>query len=825
MYDEKMIEDSLAFAEEIRARLEGKKTGESSSRPVQSGQGYSEKISQPLSSNRVNVQPADSVSVHKTSSQAQPVSHNKPFSGAAGSQSRPVQKSMSGQTAGTQQSTGQMGVRQNISPQGAVGQPVRVQQMPSGSAAAVSGRNQKQIQQSSMGQAVAAPVQGQSRPAQQNVSGQPAAPAQGQRRPVQQNMSGQSAAVQQTGRQENRQNISPQGTVGQPVRAQQMPSGNTAAVPSRSQMQVQQSTAGKSVAAPVQGQSRPAPQNASGQTTAPAQGQSRPVQKSMSGQTAGMQQFTGQMGVRQNVSSQGTAGQPVRTQQMPSGSAASASGRSQMQVQQSAAGKSVAAPVQNQSRPAPQNVSGQPVTAPAQGQKRPVAQNAAGQAVTAAPVQGQSRPVAQSVSGQASSTAFASTPQSVLPEGQITRQSMPDQTPIPSAQAKTEDGSQQPELKQAEVPKPEQPKKEHLISVSTSTSRPVRPKPSALETVSEETKSMDEPQDENHTVEITIKLDVAGIKKKFSDLKKKLAPEERTLEEVNAAMEENRQLQAEKQLEQDETAAQKGAKLAHKAASTASGIGKKVTGLLRKKQETASAIEGEAVTAEGELIDPVEGEAVDGQIVQLEGEAVEENRFAEKIQDLKEAIPQKAGKASHLVTNIVIIAFCIGIAYFLASFVTNYVAYQTPVEGESMEPTLTDGDSVVIQRLSYYFTDPKRYDVVVFPVNYDSGSKDKTYYIKRVIGLPGETVQIIDGSVYINNEKLTDDKYSSTTINEAGIAENPLVLGENQYFVMGDNRNMSTDSRNSYVGLVNKNDIVGEAWICTWPLNHFGGLK
>ncbi|WP_455057298.1 signal peptidase I, partial [Jutongia sp.] len=112
-----------------------------------------------------------------------------------------------------------------------------------------------------------------------------------------------------------------------------------------------------------------------------------------------------------------------------------------------------------------------------------------------------------------------------------------------------------------------------------------------------------------------------------------------------------------------------------------------------------------------------------------------------------------------------------------------------------------------------------------FPVNYDDGTSKKTYYIKRVIGLPGETVQIIDGSVYINNEKLDDDVYGAATINEAGIAENPLVLGENQYFVMGDNRNMSTDSRNSYVGLVNKNDIIGEAWLCTWPLNHFGGVK
>ena len=550
-------------------------------------------------------------------------------------------------------------------------------------------------------------------------------------------------------------------------------------------VRTQQSVSRQTAMPQAQGQNRPAQRNISGQTrrsqqTQPvrsqqpqsgqavmpqAPGQSRPMQQNMSGQVTSAQQPSGQIKSGQNIQPQSVSGQVMRAQQtQPAGS------------QQLRSGQTVMSQAPGQSRQIQQNTPGQP----------------------------------------------ASMQQSVLPQGQITRQSIPDQTPIPSVDANVTE-AQQPELQQAEVPKPEKTQKEHLISVSTSTSRPVRSKSSALETISEETKPMDEEQD--HTVEITIKLDVAGIKKKFSDLKKKLAPEERTLEDVNAAMEQNRQLQAEKQQENSETAAQKGAELAHKAASTASGIGKKVTGLLRKRQESAATLEGEAVTAEGEMINPVDGQAVDGQIVQLEGEAVEENRFAEKIQDLKEVIPQKAGKASHLLTNIIIIAFCIGIAYFLASFVTNYVAYQTPVEGESMEPTLTDGDSVVIQRLSYYFTDPKRYDVVVFPVNYDSESQEKTYYIKRVIGLPGETVQIIDGSVYINNEKLTDDKYSSTTINEAGIAENPLVLGENQYFVMGDNRNMSTDSRNSYVGLVNKNDIVGEAWICTWPLTHFGGLK
>ena len=578
-------------------------------------------------------------------------------------------------------------------------------------------------------------------------------------------MQGNFAQSVRTQQSVSRQTAMPQAQ-GQNRPAQRDISGQTRRSQQTQPVRSQQLQSGQAVMPKAPGQSRPVQQNVSGQTAAASvSDQSRPVQQNMAGQVTSAQQPSGQIKSGQNIQPQSVSGQVMRAQQtQPAGS------------QQLRSGQTVMPQAPGQSRQIQQNTPGQP----------------------------------------------ASMQQSVLPQGQITRQSIPDQTPIPSVDANVTE-AQQPELQQAEVPKPEKTQKEHLISVSTSTSRPVRSKSSALETISEETKPMDEEQD--HTVEITIKLDVAGIKKKFSDLKKKLAPEERTLEDVNAAMEQNRQLQAEKQQENSETAAQKGAELAHKAASTASGIGKKVTGLLRKRQESAATLEGEAVTAEGEMINPVDGQAVDGQIVQLEGEAVEENRFAEKIQDLKEVIPQKAGKASHLLTNIIIIAFCIGIAYFLASFVTNYVAYQTPVEGESMEPTLTDGDSVVIQRLSYYFTDPKRYDVVVFPVNYDSESQEKTYYIKRVIGLPGETVQIIDGSVYINNEKLTDDKYSSTTINEAGIAENPLVLGENQYFVMGDNRNMSTDSRNSYVGLVNKNDIVGEAWICTWPLTHFGGLK
>ena len=600
-----------------------------------------------------------------------------------------------------------------------------------------------------------------------------------------------------------------------PTSGQVQSSANARVVPKSATVQAQKSPASTptSVAKQPQVQRSKQPQAASTPQAAPAA--AKPQVASASAPAAATLQ---------------TASTPAPAAATPQ--VASAPAPAAATPQTASAPAPAAATPQTASTPAPAAATPQTASTPAPATATPQAastsapvsqQQAVKQStVTAAQMQPQQSAKPKMVSVQ-SAPAQEAVQQRILPEGQINRQSIPDTAPekMDASGAAAADIRLQSETGNAEVPKVEAPpKKEHLISVSTSTSRPIRPKTSALDTISEETKSMDAPEEQDHTVEITIKLDVAGIKKKFSDFKKKLAPEERTLEEVNAAMEENRHLQAEKQQEKAESAAEKGAKLAQKTAVAASSMGKKLSGMLHKKPEEAATME-----MDGVVNAETEAQAMDGEIVQLEGEAVEENRFAEKLNDLKEVIPQKAGKVTDWVTTVVIIAFCIGIAYFLASFVTTYVAHQTTVEGESMEPTLTDGDSVIIQRLSYYFADPKRYDVVVFPVSYDDGTAKKTYYIKRVIGLPGETVQIIDGSVYINNEKLDDDVYGAAAINEAGIAENPLVLGENQYFVMGDNRNMSTDSRNSYVGLVNKNDIIGEAWLCTWPLNHFGGVK
>lgn len=140
--------------------------------------------------------------------------------------------------------------------------------------------------------------------------------------------------------------------------------------------------------------------------------------------------------------------------------------------------------------------------------------------------------------------------------------------------------------------------------------------------------------------------------------------------------------------------------------------------------------------------------------------------------------------------------------------VLTFVGQRTEVSGDSMNDTLSDGDSLWIDKLSYRFEDPERYDIVVFPYS------DDTYYIKRIIGLPGETVYIDeDGVIYINDEPLEDDIYGKETIDPSkrGVASEPITLGEDEYFVMGDNRNNSRDSRIADVGNITIDQIEGKA--------------
>ena len=125
-----------------------------------------------------------------------------------------------------------------------------------------------------------------------------------------------------------------------------------------------------------------------------------------------------------------------------------------------------------------------------------------------------------------------------------------------------------------------------------------------------------------------------------------------------------------------------------------------------------------------------------------------------------------------------------------------------------------------MDKITYRFKDPVRYDIIVFPYQYE----ENTFYIKRIIGLPGETVQIAEGEIYINGEVLRET-YGREVIQDPGMAAEPITLGEDEYFVLGDNRNASSDSREPSVGVIHRDDIVGRAWIRIWPLNKAGILK
>ena len=162
----------------------------------------------------------------------------------------------------------------------------------------------------------------------------------------------------------------------------------------------------------------------------------------------------------------------------------------------------------------------------------------------------------------------------------------------------------------------------------------------------------------------------------------------------------------------------------------------------------------------------------------------------------------------------VIIVLCI-------SFVPKYVIQRTIVDGYSMENTLQDEDNLLVEKVSYHFTDPKRFDVIVF---YPHGKENKDYYIKRVIGLPGETIQIIGDTISIDGKVLEED-FGKDPMTKSGIAQEPLKLGDDEFFVLGDNRAVSEDSRYPEVGPVSKDKIAGKAILRIYPLSKFGTFE
>lgn len=198
------------------------------------------------------------------------------------------------------------------------------------------------------------------------------------------------------------------------------------------------------------------------------------------------------------------------------------------------------------------------------------------------------------------------------------------------------------------------------------------------------------------------------------------------------------------------------------------------------------------------------------------------------IDDLAEnhkALKKKRSKTGIFLEGLLyvfIIVFCIYV-------MPTYVLQRTVVDGNSMQDTLQNGDSLLVNKFIYRIHDPERYDIIVF---YPKGRDVNEYYVKRIFGLPGETIYIKNNCIYVNGKKI-DDPYAKDAMDdsqiELGTEEKPYTLKEDEYYVLGDHRSVSLDSRSvpegedsDAPGPVKRENIAGKVFLRIWPLNSFG---
>ena len=171
--------------------------------------------------------------------------------------------------------------------------------------------------------------------------------------------------------------------------------------------------------------------------------------------------------------------------------------------------------------------------------------------------------------------------------------------------------------------------------------------------------------------------------------------------------------------------------------------------------------------------------------------------------------------------SILLWVFEIAVVLVLAAVVSIFFCQSIVMQEGSMEPTLATQDKILINKVIYKIKEPQRGDIIAFK---NSPEDHASIHIKRVIGLPGEKIQIKDGQILINGKTYMEKK-DFPQMSNGGLAEQTITLGKDEYFVLGDNRNNSEDSRYGDVGNVKKKYIVGKLWFVISPRSKFGFLE
>ena len=174
-----------------------------------------------------------------------------------------------------------------------------------------------------------------------------------------------------------------------------------------------------------------------------------------------------------------------------------------------------------------------------------------------------------------------------------------------------------------------------------------------------------------------------------------------------------------------------------------------------------------------------------------------------------------------LLQEIIIWLFQIALVCFAAFVLVWYFGQRVSVIGDSMNPGLKNGDITLVNRLVYDVRKPRRGDIIAFKPN---GNESSHYYMKRVIGLPGETIECKEGIIFIDGEMLEED-YKTTAIEELGLLEEPITLKSDEFFVLGDDRQSSEDSRMANRGNVKRSEIAGKVWFVISPIKHLGIVR